>query len=69
MAEIEALFRGGLAVRPDIVHSAIEERFQGFGRTQAGRHVFVVFTVRIIESAQCIRPISARFMHDKEVRH
>jgi len=69
LAEIETLFRDGLAVRPDIAHSDAEERFQGIGRTRAGRHVFVVFTLRTIAGEQRIRPIGARFMHDKEVRH
>ncbi|MBC7284485.1 BrnT family toxin [Hoeflea sp.] len=69
LAEVEALFEDGLAVLPDIAHSATEERFKGIGRTRAGRHVFVVFTLRVIDGARLIRPISARYMHDKEVRH
>ena len=33
-----------------------------------GRHVFVVFTIREREGARLIRAISARFMHEKEIR-
>ncbi len=69
LVEIEALFEDGLAVQPDIIHSDVEERFQGIGRTRTGRHVFIVFTLRVIDGEQHIRPISARYMHDKEVRH
>jgi uncharacterized protein len=65
--EIETLFADGLAVRPDIAHSNAEERFQGIGRTRAGRHIFVVFTIRFLDGGRHIRPVSARYMHDKEV--
>ncbi len=65
--EIEAVFADGLAVRPDITHSNAEERFQGIGQARAGRHIFVVFTIRMIDGARHVRPISARYMHDKEV--
>jgi len=69
VAEIEAVFRGGtLAVRPDLAHSAAEERFQAIGRTAAGRAVFVVFTLRERGGQRLVRPISARFMHAKEIK-
>jgi len=68
-AEIEALFMGGtLAVRPDLAHSAAEERFQAIGRTAAGRAVFVVFTLRERGGRRLVRAISARFMHAKEIK-
>jgi uncharacterized protein len=69
LAEIEWLFEDGLTVLPDKAHSTTEERFKGIGRTRAGRHVFVVFTLRCEGLDQYIRPISARYMHDKEVRY
>lgn len=38
------------------------------GLTGSGRPAFVAFTVRVFHGAHLIRPISARFMHTKEVR-
>jgi uncharacterized DUF497 family protein len=46
-----------------------EQRFLAIGRTAAGRHVLVTFTLRERHGHQLIRPINARFMHAKEVRH
>ena len=64
---IEALFQCPLAVLPDEAHSQDEQRFSAIGKTDDGRHVFVVFTLRRDEEAILIRPISARYMHEKEV--
>mgnify|MGYP001045599545 FL=1 len=68
-AEIEELFRGEVWIFPDPAHSLRETRFLGIGRTLAGRHVFVAFTYRVRDGGRWLRPISARFMHEKEVRH
>ena len=68
-AEIEALFRGSPKVRPVTKHSAQEMRLQAIGQTEAGRRVFAVFTLRERGGKTLIRPISARFMHAKEVQH
>ena len=68
-ADIEALFIGSPKVRPDIKHSAKETRLQAIGNTESGRWVFAVFTLRNREGKTFIRPISARFMHAKEVKH
>jgi len=46
-----------------------ETRFRTAGRTGAGRAVFVVFTHRDTPQGLFIRPISARYMHAKEVEH
>lgn len=43
-----------------------EERFKAIGRTETGRMVFVVFTLRTLRERTLIRPISARYMHHKE---
>jgi uncharacterized protein len=67
--DIEALFRGSPKVRPDIKHSTRETRLQAIGKTEAGRWVFAVFTLRLRDGKTFIRPISARFMHAKEVQH
>jgi uncharacterized DUF497 family protein len=67
--EIESVFNRPVAVIPDPANSRIEERFKAIGVTAAGRHVFVVFTLREREATTLIRPISARYMHPKEVRY
>jgi uncharacterized DUF497 family protein len=66
---IEALFRGGVIILPDEAHSQIERRFKAIGRTDEGRMIFAVFTFRRREGALLIRPISARYMHKKEIEH
>jgi hypothetical protein len=65
--DIESVFRTPLIVVPDPDHSRSEPRFRAIGRTDGGRHVFVVFALRRRGSAERIRPISARYMHRKEV--
>ena len=67
LAAIESVFHGPVAVFPDPVHSAQEERFKAIGRTGTGRCVLVVFTLRVRRGARFIRPLSARYMHKKEV--
>jgi uncharacterized DUF497 family protein len=37
--------------------------------TAAGRHLLIAFTRRAIGGQLFIRPISARFMHAKEIQH
>lgn len=69
MAEIEVVFQGRLHVFPDAGHSQAEIRYLGIGQTTAGRHVFIAFTVRNQGAKRLIRPISARYMHAKEVHH
>lgn len=68
--EIESAFQGGtLRVFPDPAHSASEARFLGIGLSASGRHVLVAYTYRELEKRRFIRPISARFMHAKEIKH
>jgi uncharacterized DUF497 family protein len=68
--EIESAFRGGtFRVFPDPVHSTSETRYLGIGLTASGRHVLVAYTYRELEKRRFIRPISARFMHAKEIKH
>jgi hypothetical protein len=69
VAEIEALFAGQLTIFPDAGHSHEEERIKAIGRTVRGRYVFVVYTVRKRRGRVLIRPISARYMHKKEVAY
>ena len=65
--QIEALFAGGPRVAPDPKHSALEARFIAVGLTDDGRPMFVAFTLRARDGQRLIRPVSARFMHAREV--
>ncbi len=68
--EIEAVLgHPATAVFPDVSHSQREERFWAIGKTLKGRHVFLVFTLRTRHDGVWMRPLSARYMHQKEVRH
>jgi hypothetical protein len=67
--EIEAMFHQPLSVLPDPAHSHHEERFKAIGKGQDGRNILIVFTVRWRRESHFIRPISARYMHRKEVDH
>jgi hypothetical protein len=49
--------------------SLAEERLRAVGKTSQDRYVFLVFTIREREGERLIRPISARYMHGKEVAH
>lgn len=66
---IERLFHGPLAVFPDPAHSDAEERFKAIGQTDDGRGALIVFTLRTQGDQAFIRPVSARYMHRKEVEH
>jgi len=67
VAEIEALFENNPRVAPDLKHSEAEDRLIAMGRTNAGRAIFVAFTLRTMNKRHFIRPVSARYMHAKEV--
>ncbi|WP_353229175.1 BrnT family toxin [Novosphingobium sp.] len=65
--EIEAVFRHPHRIAPDIAHSTAEMRFLAIGGSNGPRSIFVVFTIREIDGERLIRPISARYMHRKEI--
>ena len=46
-----------------------ETRLSGIGCSEAGRYLFVVFTIRAARGKPLIRPLSARYMHQKEIDH
>jgi uncharacterized DUF497 family protein len=46
-----------------------EPRIRVIGKTAAGRYVFLVLMYREIDGQTKLRPISARYMHQKEVDH
>jgi uncharacterized protein len=67
IAEIEALFVRGPRVAPDPKHSVDEDRLIAVGKTSAGRPLFVAFTMRTKEGRRLIRPVTARYMHEREI--
>ncbi len=69
IADIEAVFHKPVAVFPDPRHSQAEKRFKAIGTTAEGRYIFLVFTLRKRGNETFVRPISARYMHKKEVAH
>ena len=60
----QAFFNQPLLVLSDDRHSALEQRFQAVGRTEAGRRLQITFTLR--RTATLIRIVSARDMSAKE---
>ena len=66
--EIEGVFEQGVAIAPDILHSQAEERHIAIGRGADNRPVFIGFVLRAQNGRALIRPITARYMHAKEVR-
>ena len=63
-AECEKVFFNQPLIIPDYKHSKEETRYYALGRTNKGRKLFVVFTIR----NNLIRIISARDMNQKERR-
>jgi uncharacterized DUF497 family protein len=67
--EIEDFFRQkNIYIAPAINHSQKEQRFLAAGKSTKGRYMFVVFTLRKKGGGYLIRPISARYMHEKEAK-
>ena len=65
--EIEQVLLGNPSVMLD--PHPDEPRMRAIGRTKAGRFVFLVFMLRQDDIKTLLRPISARFMHQKEIDH
>lgn len=63
--EIEEVFLGEPMVMKD-PHPE-EKRMRAIGKTVVGRYVFLVFVLRESGNQTKIRPISARYMHQKEI--
>lgn len=60
----QVFFNRPLVTTADVTHSRLEPRFYALGRTDAGRRLFVGFTLR----GRLIRVISARPMSRRERR-
>lgn len=67
-SEIEHALMHDPAVFPDR-GMALEDRLNAIGRNADGRYLFIVFTFRTMRGNTLIRPISARYMHRKEIDH
>ena len=67
LKQIEALFAHNPQIAPDPKHSTEEDRLIAVGRIQSGRPVFMAFTIRTIQGRRFIRPVTARYMHKKEI--
>ncbi len=67
VAEIEEVFAHAVHVAPVPIRPDSEDRYVAIGRNRAGRPLFVAFTLRTRDNRQLIRPISARYMHAKEI--
>ena len=65
-AEIEHVIENARFVVDD--PSPAEKRFRTAGKTSSGRYVFVAFAFREKGAETLLRPISARYMHEKEIR-
>ncbi len=60
----EVFFSRKKLLKIDDKHSHVEPRYLLIGRNQRARWLYVVFTMR----QENIRVISARYMHDKEIK-
>ena len=67
LTEIENLFTHNPRVAPDPAHSVGGDRLIAVRRSNAGRPVFVAFTFRTKNKRRLIRPVTARYMHAKEI--
>ena len=67
IAEIESIFSRPVVILPAKENPQGERRFLAIGTGFEGRKVFLVFTMRDLGDGALIRPISARYMHQKEI--
>jgi uncharacterized protein len=66
--DIETVFTRPVIILPDKEHPSGERRLKAIGMTPGGRRAFVVFTWRAEHGGNALlRPISARYMHRREV--
>lgn len=65
---IENFFLGKIQIVGDPRHSYREQRYIAVGLAANSKPMFVGFTYREKEEKLLIRPISARYMHEKEAK-
>ncbi len=65
--EIEHVLESDPFLVPDHKHSENEDRSIAVGLNRTGRPVFIVFTLRVVDGRELVRPLSARYMHRKEI--
>jgi uncharacterized DUF497 family protein len=68
-AEIEGFFLRTISVLPAPERRKGEERLLAIGKLGNGRSILVVFTFRLRSDRKLLRPISARYLHEKEWLH
>jgi uncharacterized DUF497 family protein len=56
-----------MLILPDARHSDEEDRLIATGKGASGRHLFVVFTLRQLGDRTLLRPVSARYMPQREI--
>ena len=61
-SQVHFFFNHPVVTSSDVFHSGYETRFYTLGKSDSGKHLFIVFTVR----SNLIRIISARDMNRKE---
>ena len=66
---IETVLRGDITLFDSSSGPDLEKRYCAIGEDAAGRPVLIVFCLRHRDGKTLLRPISARYMRDKEVRH
>ena len=62
------LQQDNLLVAPALLHTQLEERYLAVSQARTGKPMLVIFTIRRFDETIRIRPISARYMHEKEAR-
>ncbi|MGA2599043.1 MAG: BrnT family toxin [Bryobacteraceae bacterium] len=73
IAQIEALFQHSPRIAPDLKHMTDEDRLIAVGKNRrmaafvCRLHNFVASTIRTKDGRRLIRPVSARYMHAKEI--
>jgi uncharacterized protein len=67
-AEIESVFENDPGIYEDVNHSGDEQRLRAIGATYEGRMMLIAFTIRQLSEGDYVRPVSARYMHQKEIR-
>ena len=66
-SEIEQAFRNDPLIVPDPYPGSVEARWRAIGKNDDDPHIFVVYTYRLVGNGLRVRPISARYMRNREI--